>query len=148
MKAQELREKSVEELNTELLNLLREQFNLRMQAASGQLQQTHLLKQVRRNVARVKTLLTEKAGVKMTDIIRTLQGRGVSDKMEKSMVVAIERTVKHPIYGKFIKRTTKLHVHDENNECGIGDVVEIRECRPLSKTKSWTLVRVVEKAIL
>nr|P46174.1 RecName: Full=Large ribosomal subunit protein uL29; AltName: Full=50S ribosomal protein L29 [Acyrthosiphon kondoi endosymbiont]pir/JC2274/ ribosomal protein L29 - pea aphid symbiont bacterium [Acyrthosiphon kondoi]BAA06583.1 ribosomal protein L29 [Acyrthosiphon kondoi endosymbiont] len=63
MKAQELREKGVEELNTELLNLLREQFNLRMQGASGQLQQTHLLKQVRRNVARVKTLLTEKAGV-------------------------------------------------------------------------------------
>ncbi|WP_339037383.1 50S ribosomal protein L29 [Serratia symbiotica] len=63
MKAQELREKSVEELNTELLNLLREQFNLRMQVASGQLQQTQLLKQVRRNVARVKTLLTEKAGM-------------------------------------------------------------------------------------
>ena len=62
MKAQELREKSVEELNTELLNLLREQFNLRMQTASGQLQQTHLLKQVRRDVARVKTLLTQKAG--------------------------------------------------------------------------------------
>ena len=132
MKAKELREKSVEELNTELLNLLREQFNLRMQAASGQLQQSHLLKQVRRDVARVKTL----------------QGRVVSDKMEKSIVVAIERFVKHPIYGKFIKRTTKLHVHDENNECGIGDVVEIRECRPLSKTKSWTLVRVVEKAVL
>lgn len=78
----------------------------------------------------------------MTDKIRTLQGRVVSDKMEKSIVVAIERFVKHPIYGKFIKRTTKMHVHDENNECGIGDVVEIRECRPLSKTKSWTLVRV------
>lgn len=60
----------------------------------------------------------------MTDKIRTLQGRVVSDKMEKSIVVAIERFVKHPIYGKFIKRTTKLHVHDENNECGIGDVVE------------------------
>ena len=84
----------------------------------------------------------------MTDKIRTLQGRVVSDKMEKSIVVAIERFVKHPIYGKFIKRTTKLHVHDENNECGIGDKVEIRECRPLSKTKSWTLVRVVEKAVL
>ena len=61
----------------------------------------------------------------MTDKIRTLQGRVVSDKMEKSIVVAIERFVKHPIYGKFIKRTTKLHVHDENNECGIGDKVEI-----------------------
>ncbi len=82
----------------------------------------------------------------MTDKIRTLQGRVVSDKMEKSIVVAIERFVKHPIYGKFIKRTTKLHVHDENNECGIGDKVEIRECRPLSKTKSWTLVRIMRES--
>lgn len=83
----------------------------------------------------------------MTDKIRTLQGRVVSDKMEKSIVVAIERFVKHPIYGKFIKRTTKMHVHDENNECGIGDVVEIRECRRC-QDKSRTLVRVVEKAVL
>ncbi|OIV47759.1 30S ribosomal protein S17 [Sodalis sp. TME1] len=84
----------------------------------------------------------------MSDQIRTLQGRVVSDKMGKSIVVAIERFVKHPIYGKFIKRTTKLHVHDENNDSNIGDIVEISECRPISKTKSWTLVRVVEKAIL
>ncbi len=82
----------------------------------------------------------------MTDQIRTQQGRVVSDKMDKSIVVAIERFVKHPIYGKFVRKTTKLHAHDENNECGIGDTVEISECRPLSKTKSWTLVRVVEKA--
>ncbi|CUX96820.1 30S ribosomal protein S17 [Candidatus Doolittlea endobia] len=84
----------------------------------------------------------------MNDKIRALQGRVVSDKMEKSIVVAIERFVKHPIYGKFIKRTTTLHVHDENNDSNIGDIVEISECRPISKTKSWTLVRVVEKAIL
>ncbi|RXK34064.1 30S ribosomal protein S17 [Arsenophonus endosymbiont of Bemisia tabaci Asia II 3] len=84
----------------------------------------------------------------MSDKIRTLQGRVASDKMEKSIVVAIEHMVKHPLYGKFIRRTTKLHVHDENDECGIGDLVEIRETRPLSKTKSWTLVRVVEKAVL
>lgn len=82
----------------------------------------------------------------MTDKIHTVQGRVVSDKMEKSCVVAIERKVKHPLYGKFIRRTTKLHVHDENNEAKFGDVVEVRECRPLSKTKSHTLVRVVEKA--
>ncbi len=82
----------------------------------------------------------------MSDNIRTQQGRVVSDKMDKSITVAIERFVKHPIYGKFVKRTTKIHAHDENNECGIGDTVEIRECRPLSKTKSWALVRVVEKA--
>lgn len=81
-------------------------------------------------------------------IIRTLQGRVVSDKMDKSIVVAIERKVQHPIYGKFIKRTTKLHVHDETNVAAIGDLVSIRECRPVSKTKSWTLVEVVEKASL
>lgn len=84
----------------------------------------------------------------MSDKIRTQQGRVVSDKMDKSIVVAIERFVKHPIYGKFVRQTTKLHVHDENNECAEGDSVEIRECRPLSKKKSWTLVRVVEKARL
>ncbi len=82
----------------------------------------------------------------MSENIRTQQGRVVSDKMDKSIVVAIERFVKHPIYGKFVRRTTKIHAHDENNECGLGDTVEIRECRPLSKTKSWTLVKVVEKA--
>ncbi|MCP4280753.1 30S ribosomal protein S17 [Vibrio tapetis] len=82
----------------------------------------------------------------MSESIRTMQGRVVSDKMDKSIVVAIERMVKHPIYGKFVKRTTKVHAHDENNECGLGDTVEISECRPLSKTKSWTLVKVVDKS--
>ena len=82
----------------------------------------------------------------MSDKIRTSLGRVVSDKGDKSIVVAIERMVKHPIYGKFVKRTTKIHAHDENNECGLGDTVEVQECRPLSKTKSWTLVKVVEKA--
>ncbi len=82
----------------------------------------------------------------MSDKIRTSLGRVVSNKGDKSITVAIERMVKHPIYGKFVKRTTKIHAHDENNECGLGDTVEIRECRPLSKTKSWTLVKVVEKA--
>ncbi|BDY03200.1 MULTISPECIES: 30S ribosomal protein S17 [Ferrimonas] len=83
----------------------------------------------------------------MSETIRTLQGRVISDKMDKSITVAIERKVKHPIYGKYVKRTTKVHAHDETNQCGIGDVVEIRECRPLSKTKSWMLVNVIEKAL-
>ena len=82
----------------------------------------------------------------MSDNIRTLQGRVLSDKMDKSITVAIERKVKHPLYGKFLKRTTKIHAHDEQNQCNAGDVVTIRECRPLSKTKSWTLVEVVSKA--
>ena len=82
----------------------------------------------------------------MSETNRIQQGRVVSDKMDKSIVVAIERTVKHPIYGKYVKRTTKVHAHDENNECGLGDKVEIAEYRPLSKTKSWTLVKVIAKA--
>ncbi len=77
---------------------------------------------------------------------RTLRGRVVSDKMQKACVVAIERRVKHPIYGKIIKRTTKLHVQDRENAAREGDIVEIRECRPVSKTISWTLVQVVERA--
>ncbi|UDG79768.1 30S ribosomal protein S17 [Candidatus Steffania adelgidicola] len=84
----------------------------------------------------------------MSDEVRTRQGRVISDKMEKSIVVVIERFVKHPVYGKFIKRTTKLHVHDENHDSQIGDIVEISECRPISKTKSWKLICVLEKAIL
>lgn len=77
---------------------------------------------------------------------RTLTGRVVSNKMNKSVTVKIERLVKHPVYGKYIRRSTKLHVHDENNQCQEGDLVTIRQCRPISKTKSWTLVEVVEKA--
>jgi len=77
---------------------------------------------------------------------RSLTGTVTSDKMEKSATVVIDRRVKHPLYGKFIKRSTKLHIHDENNECGMGDTVVIEQCRPVSKTKSWRLVKVVEKA--
>ncbi|MCW8911497.1 MAG: 30S ribosomal protein S17 [Gammaproteobacteria bacterium] len=77
---------------------------------------------------------------------RSLTGTVTSDKMDKSATVVIDRRVKHPLYGKFIKRSTKLHIHDENNECGMGDTVVIEQCRPVSKTKSWRLVKVVEKA--
>ena len=78
--------------------------------------------------------------------VRTLTGKVVSDKMEKSIVVLIERQVQHPLYGKLIRRSTKLHAHDENNTAKLGDVVTIKESRPMSKTKSWTLVEVVEAA--
>ena len=79
-------------------------------------------------------------------VVRTTTGRVVSNKMDKSITVLVERRVKHPLYGKYIRRSTKLHAHDENNECGIGDTVSITECRPISKTKTWRLVSVVEKA--
>jgi len=78
--------------------------------------------------------------------VRTLQGRVISDKMDKSITVLIERRVKHPMYGKFITRSTKLKVHDETNQCAPGDVVTIRECAPISKSKNWTLVDVITKA--
>lgn len=79
--------------------------------------------------------------------VRTLTGKVVSDKMDKTITVLIERRVKHPIYGKYVKRSTKLHAHDENNQCRLGDLVTIRETRPLAKTKAWTLVEVVERAV-
>ena len=78
---------------------------------------------------------------------RSLMGRVISDKMDKSIVVLMERQVKHPVYGKFIKRSKEYHVHDENNECKVGDTVSFAECRPLSKTKHWTLVKVLERAV-
>ncbi len=80
------------------------------------------------------------------DTRKTRVGRVVSNKMDKTIVVAIEDNVRHPKYGKIIKRTVKIHAHDEKNECGIGDIVMVMETRPLSKTKRWRLVEIVEKA--
>lgn len=73
-------------------------------------------------------------------------GLVTSNKMDKTITVAVERKVKHPIYGKFLKKTTKFHAHDETNQCGIGDTVRIMETRPLSKSKCWRLVEIIEKA--
>ena len=77
---------------------------------------------------------------------KTLVGKVVSDKMDKTIVVVIERRVKHPLYQKIIKHTTKLHVHDSDNSCGIGDKVRVMETRPIAKTKAWKLVEIIEKA--
>lgn len=77
---------------------------------------------------------------------RTRTGLVTSNKMDKTITVAVVRKVKHPIYGKFVKKTTRFHAHDEKNECTIGDTVRIMETRPLSKTKRWRLLEVVEKA--
>ena len=86
----------------------------------------------------------------MTMVVRNLRktriGVVTSNKMNKTITVAVERKVKHPMYGKFVKKTTKFHAHDEKDECTMGDIVKIMETRPLSKTKRWRLVEVVEKA--
>jgi len=81
-------------------------------------------------------------------VLRTLQGKVVSNKMDKTITVLVERRVKHPKYGKFIKRSTKLHAHDEENTCQEGDIVLIEQCRPLSKTKAWRLHEVIERATI
>jgi small subunit ribosomal protein S17 len=78
-----------------------------------------------------------------TKAVRTLTGKVVSNKMDKTITVVVERLVKHPAYGKYVRRSTKLLAHDENNECNEGDTVDIAQCRPLSRRKSWTVVRVV-----
>jgi small subunit ribosomal protein S17 len=80
-------------------------------------------------------------------LVRTLNGRVVSNKGDKTISVLVERFEKHPVYGKYIKRSTKIAAHDENNECQIGDLVTISECRPLSKSKAYRLVEITERAV-
>ena len=78
---------------------------------------------------------------------RTVTGVVTSNKMDKTITVMIERVVKHPVYGKYIKRSSKVHAHDEKNECNMGDTVEVAECRPLSKSKTWNLEKIVTRAV-
>ncbi len=89
------------------------------------------------------TAATEQAAA---GIRRRLTGRVTSDKMDKTVTVLVERKVKHPLYGKYVSRSKKYHAHDETNELHVGDVVTIEECRPISKSKAWRVVKVVEKA--
>lgn len=88
---------------------------------------------------------SESAGGARVNRRKVRRGRVVSNKMDKTVVVAVERVVEHPLYGKRMKRTSKFHAHDENNECHEGDLVEIRETRPLSKMKHWRVARIVER---
>ena len=81
-----------------------------------------------------------------TKKLHTVEGRVVSNKMNKSVTILVERQVKHPLYGKYIRRSTKLHAHDEENSCNEGDVVRVSECRPLSKTKNWRVVEIITRA--
>jgi small subunit ribosomal protein S17 len=78
---------------------------------------------------------------------RTVTGRVVSNKMDKTITVLVERRVKHPVYGKYLTRSSKVHAHDENNECGMGDMVTVAETRPMSKSKSWKLLKIEESVV-
>lgn len=93
-------------------------------------------------------MMTEMTAGAATQNARTVEGKVVSNKAEKTISVLVERKVKHPLYGKYIRTSTKFLAHDEGNECGNGDTVVIEECRPLSKHKSWRLVKIVEKAVV
>ena len=158
MKASEIKEMTLVELNNKLEELRKELFNLRFQHAVNQLDNPMRLKAVKKDIARVKTFIREqelkndgsgmRGGVTVSErrLRKTRVGKVVSDKMDKTIVVAIEDNVMHPLYKKIIKRTVKFKAHDENNTAGIGDKVEIMETRPISKDKRWRLVRVIEQA--
>ena len=139
MKANELTKLSVDELNGKLAELKDELFKLRFQHAINQLDNPHKIADVKKDIARVMTVIRQKNA-------KTRVGVVVSDKMDKAVVVAIKDNVKHPTYSKIIRRTVKVHVRDEKNECGVGDMVEIMETRPLTKTIRWRLVKIIEKA--
>ena len=133
----DLNTKSAAELNDELVAAKKELFNLRFQNATNQLDNTSRIKEVRKNIASI---------VEERNLRKARVGKVVSDKMDKTIVVAIEDHVKHPLYKKIVKSTYKLKAHDANNECHVGDTVRVMETRPLSKDKRWRLVEIVEKA--
>lgn len=154
MKAKEIRQMSEKELDNRLLELKAELFNLRFQLATGQLDNPLRINAVRKDIARVKTIIRERE-LGIGKEVQSQMERGnrkvrigtvVSDKMDKTVVVAVETFVTHPLYKKQIKKTVRFKAHDENNQCGVGDIVKIMETRPLSKDKNWRIVNIVEKA--
>ena len=141
MKAKDLRAMDEAALNKELQDLLKAQFNLRMQKSHQQLENTSLIRQTRPYDS-CSEGSDEMSENKLT---RTLIGKAISTKMDKTVTVLVERKVKHPI-GKIVVKSKKYHVHDENNDVREGDIVEISETRPISRTKSWTVSKIVERA--
>ena len=144
MKASDVRAKTADQLNDELASLKKEQFNLRFQKATGQLEKTARVRQVRRDIARIKTIAAEKARPRRHKDKnmpkRILQGTVVSDKNEKTVVVKVERRFTHPVMKKTVRSTKKYKAHDENNACKVGDQVFIQESKPISKDKRWVVI--------
>ena len=140
--AAELRGYSVKELTEKLKEAKEELFNLRFQAATGQLDNNSRLRIVKREIAR----MSEKTTAQERNHRKVREGYVVSDKMDKTVVVAVENRFKHPLYGKIIRRTTKYKAHDEANIAGVGDRVRLMETRPLSATKRCRVVEILEKA--
>ena len=165
MKVDEIRGLSADELTEKLASLKEELFGLRFQHATGQLDNPMRIKDVKKTIARIKTIQREQANAEdsVTDILlirrkeahthmsdrnvrKVRVGKVVSDKMEKTVVVAVEELEQHKMYKKPVKKTVKFHAHDEKNDAHVGDRVSIMETRPLSKTKRWRVVEIVERA--
>ena len=171
--AHELDEMTNIDLEAKLREAKEELFNLRFQAATGQLESHGRLRTVKKDIARIYTVVRERElGIRTApgssndeanegwcrmseqtaankverNARKVREGLVVSDKMDKTVVVSVEDRVKHALYGKVLRRTSKLKAHDEQNECGIGDRVLIMETRPLSATKRWRVVQILEKA--
>jgi small subunit ribosomal protein S17 len=138
MKATDVRAKTLDELRSELEGLKKEQFNLRFQKATGQLENTARVRQIRRDIARIQTIMREKRVTAMPK--RILQGTVVSDANDKTVTVNVERRFTHPLLKKTVRRTKKYRAHDESNQYKVGDIVQIEECAPVSKNKRWTVV--------
>ena len=166
--AHELDEMTNIDLEAKLREAKEELFNLRFQAATGQLESHGRLRTVKKDIARIYTVVRERElGIRTApgaaasqrgwcrmseqqaverNARKVREGLVVSDKMDKTVVVSVEDRVKHALYGKVMRRTSKLKAHDEQNECGIGDRVLLMETRPLSATKRWRVVEILEKA--
>ena len=144
MKASDVRAKTPDQLKDELPSLKKEQFNLRFQKATGQLEKTARVKEVRRDIARIKTIARRKSRRQevrtRTMPKRILQGTVVSDKNEKTVVVRVERRFTHPVMKKTVRQSKKYKAHDETNAYKVGDMVFIQECKPISKDKRWVVL--------
>ena len=142
MELKQMRQKSADELKAHLVELQKERFALRMQAATGQLPPSKIIEP---SAARPEEV---RAGemTEQTKKLHTVEGRVVSNKMDKTVTVLVERQVKHALYGKYIRRSTKLHAHDADNSCNEGDTVRVAECAPMSKTKNWRVVEILARA--
>jgi small subunit ribosomal protein S17 len=145
--AADLRTSTEEELELKLTEAKIELFNLRFQAATGQLESHGRLRAVRKEIARIYTVKRERElGIVVVEEESGDECLVVSDKMDKTVVVQVEDRVKHPKYGKVIRRTKKYKAHDGENACGVGDRVLLMETRPLSATKRWRVAEILEKA--
>ena len=138
MNASELRDKTPDQLRDELANLKKEAFNLRFQQATSQLENTARMRSVRRDAARLKTILRNRRPEPMPK--RILTGTVTSDANDQTVSVSVERRFKHPVLQKTIRKSKKYRAHDPENSFKIGDTVRIQECAPMSKTKRWEVI--------